>query len=325
MKNRRINFLAAVLAFIFLSGSSAFAQNIWLDQNPLPGWNERSRAILETKKISPAELKRCAVVVRQPTLAQDRLLTKMNWTLVGAAQVYGRTTVVTTADGFDGMCRPMGIIARVFVGNLVAGTLSPAPTDSRTDGYLTGVKMTSEKNLTAEYARYGASDALCCPSKIEAVTFVVKPDAGANFLLVPESKIDTSAGNNGSSNGGGNQPGDSGERLKNTVWRWESADDASGKITIEKPENYQIEFKPDGKLLLKADCNGGGASYKADGGQIEVTKIFTTKMFCGEASLDNKFLQNLEAARTFTIEGYALTFQGKSGEKMRFFKVVRQN
>lgn len=216
----------------------------------------------------------------------------------------------------------MGIIARVFVSNRVAGTLSPAPTDSRTDGYLTGVKMTSEKNITAEYARYGASDALCCPSKIEAVTFVVKPDAGANFLLVPESKIDTSAG---SGNSGGNQPGNSGEQLKNTVWRWESLEDASGKITIEKPENYQIEFKPDGSLFLKADCNGGGASYKADGGQIEITKIFTTKNFCGEASLDNKFLQNLETARTFTIEGYALTFQGKSGEEMRFFKVVRQN
>ena len=249
MKNGRINFSAAILAFIYLSGSSAFAQNIWLDQNPLPGWNERSRAILETKKISPAELKRCGAVVRQPTLAQDRLLTKMNWTLVGAAQIYGRTTVVTTADGFDGMCRPMGIIARVFVGNRVAGTLSPAPTDSRTDGYLTGVKMTSEKNITAEYARYGASDALCCPSKIEAVTFVVKPDRNANFLLVPESKIDTSAGDGNSSNDGGNQPGDSGERLKNTFWRWESLKDANGKITIEKPENYQIEFKPDGSYF----------------------------------------------------------------------------
>lgn len=313
-------FLCAVLTFIFLSGVQAFAQKyVWLDDQPLPSWNSRSREILQTKKISPAELKRCAVTVRPPMLAQDKLLTKMNWTLVGAAHVFGKTTVVTTADGFDGMCRPLGVIARVFVGNLVAGTLSPGPTDSRTDTSLTNVRLTSEKNLTAEYVRYRESDPLCCPYKTEAVTFVIKPD-GANFLLVPESKIETSAGD-----GGANQQGSS-DALKNTMWRWESAENSQGKTTVDKPENYQLEFKSDGKLYLKADCNGGGGSYKADGGKIEFSRVFTTKIFCGEKSLDNRFLQGLERARTFRIEGNALLLEGAGDNgTMRFFKAVKQN
>jgi hypothetical protein len=70
----------------------------------------------------------------------------MNWTLVGAAQVHGKTTIIGTAGAFDGMYRPLEFEMRVFVGNRVAGTLSPGPTNARTDGSLVSVKMTSERN-----------------------------------------------------------------------------------------------------------------------------------------------------------------------------------
>ncbi len=320
MKTLQAKYLFAIFAFVLLFGVQVFAQSDWLDQNPLPSWNERKRAILQTKKISPAELKRCAVAVRQPTLPQDRLLTKMGWTLTGAAHVFGQTTVVTTAEAFDGMCRPLKFDTYVFVGSRVAGTLSPGQMDSRTDGSLVNVQLTGEKNLTAEYVRYRESDALCCPYKTEAVTFVIKPD-GANSLLVPESKIETSA----EDGGGGNQQGSS-DALKNTMWRWESAENSQGKTTVDKPENYQLEFKTDGKLYLKADCNGGGGSYKTDGGKIEFSRVFTTKIFCGEKSLDNRFLQGLERARTFRIEGNALLLEGAGDNgTMRFFKAVKQN
>ncbi len=97
MRNLKIKFFLTTLALVASCAVNALAQSFWLDQNPLPSWNERSRAILQTKKISAAESKRCAVAVRQPSLPQDFLLTKMNWTLVGAAQVHGKTTVVCTA------------------------------------------------------------------------------------------------------------------------------------------------------------------------------------------------------------------------------------
>ena len=107
MKNKIINLFVAAFVSGFIFGGGVFAQSVWLDMNPLPSWNARSRAILQTKKISADELKRCGVTIRQPSLPQDFLLTKMNWTLVGAAQIHGKTTVIGTAGAFDGMCRPL--------------------------------------------------------------------------------------------------------------------------------------------------------------------------------------------------------------------------
>lgn len=315
MRMQQIKFLLVISAMVLTVGGAVSAQSDWLDMKPLPNWNPRSRAILETEKMSAATLGQCGKFVRQPTLAADKQLAKYGWTLVGAAQVYGKTTVVSVADSFDGQCRPLKFQTLVFVGNRVAGTLSPGAMDSRTDGALTGVKMTSETTLTAEYARYKAADALCCPSKIEAVTFVIKPD-GANFLLTPESKIETTGIIENQAPGAA-----SSNNLKNSVWRLESLSNSAGIVKIEKPENYRIEFTADGKILLKADCNGGGASYTAEGENISIARIFTTKMFCGEASLDNRFLKSLEAANGFRIEGNYLTIDAaKVGDTLKFFK-----
>jgi len=315
MKNKTLDLLVAAFAVVLFFNIHAAAQSGWLDQNPLPNWNSRSRAILQTEKMPAGELAQCGKFVRQPTLPADKLLAKYGWTLVGPAQVYGKTTVVSWAQGFDGMCRPRGFQTLVFVGNRVAGTLSPGPMDSRTDGSLVNVKMTSETTLTAEYVRYRASDALCCPYKVEAVTFVIKPD-GANFLLTPETKTQSGIIENQASD----------TQLKNTVWRWRSSESATGKMTIEKPENYQLEFMADGKIGVKADCNTGGGSYTTEDNNISFARIFTTKIFCGEKSLDSRFLRGLESARNFRVEGNNLFIGGK-GENgtMQFFKVVRQN
>jgi len=318
MKTKTASLLVAAFAAVLSFNFHAAAQSSysWLDAKPLPNWNSRSRAILQTEKMPAGELAQCGKFVRQPTLPADKLLAKYGWTLVGPAQVYGKTTVVSWAQGFDGMCRPRGFQTLVFVGSRVAGTLSPGPMDSRTDGSLVNVKITSETALTAEYVRYRASDALCCPYKTEAVTFVIKPD-GADFLLTPESKIDAV----------GIVPnGQSAETLKNTVWRWQSSETPSGNTTIEKPENYQLEFIGDGKVNVLADCNRGRGTYKAEGGSLAFSGIFLTKMACPPGSLDNRFLQGLESARSFRTEGNNLIVDlAGDGGAMKFFKVVRQN
>lgn len=317
MSNQLFKLFFFAVATFFLSVNFVVAQPAysWLDDKPLPNWNSRSRAILQTEKISSGDLAQCGKFVRQPTLAADKQLAKSGWTLVGPAQVYGKTTVVTWAQGFDGMCRPRGFQTLVFVGNRVAGTLSPGPMDSRTDGALVNVKMTSETTLTAEYVRYRAADALCCPYKTEAVTFVIKPD-GANFLLTPESKIQSGIIENQAD----------GAALNNTVWRWQNLETPAGKTTVEKPENYQLEFTADGKVNVLADCNRGRGTYKSESGDLTFSSIFLTKKACPPGSLDNRFLQGLEAARTFRIEGNNLFIEG-AGDigTMTFFKSVRQN
>ncbi len=115
-------------------------------------------------------------------------------------------------------------------------------------------------------------------------------------------------------------------KLENTVWRWQSSESATEKMTVDKPENYKIEFMAGGKIGVKADCNGGGGSYTTDDNNISFVRIFTTKMFCGEKSLDARFLRGLESARNFRAEGNILSIGGE-GENgtMKFFKVSRQN
>jgi hypothetical protein len=49
-------------------------------------------------------------------------------------------------------------------------------------------------------------------------------------------------------------------------------------------------------------------------------------MFCGEESLDNRFLQGLERARTFRVEGNNLFIEGAGDNgTMKFSKVIGQN
>jgi hypothetical protein len=184
LKIKTIKFLIAAFVVVLPLSSNAFAQKNWLDQNSMSNWNG-GNGISKTKKISSAELKRCADEVRQPSLEADSILMKNGWTLLGnPTQVYGDTAIVSVAGAFDGMCRPLKSQTFVFVGSKLAGTLSPTLMDSRTDGSLTHVKLTSATTLTADYARYRTSDPLCCPWKTQEVSFVIKQDGG-NYLLTP--------------------------------------------------------------------------------------------------------------------------------------------
>ncbi len=184
LKIKTIKFLIAAFVVVLPLSSNAFAQKNWLDQNSMSNWNSSSK-IPKTKKISPAELKRCADEVRQPSLEADSLLMKNGWTLLGnPTQVNGDTAVVSVAGAFDANCRPLKSQTFVFVGSKLAGTLSPSLMDSRADGALTYVKLTSATTLTADYARYRASDPLCCPWKTQEVSFVIKQNGG-NYLLTP--------------------------------------------------------------------------------------------------------------------------------------------
>lgn len=316
----KVKFIIAVCMAILPLSFNAFAQTSqWLDMKPLPSWNSRKRVILETKKISKAELKRCSVAVRQPSLPQDFLLTKMNWTLTGAAQVFGNTAIITTAEGFDGMCRPLKSETYVFVGNKLAGGLTPGPEDSRTDGSVINVNLYSESDLSAEFARYKTSDALCCPYKTERIVYKVKPD-GRNFLLVPEFK----SGNNSSENDNENSENENNATLQNTVWHWQSLRNSSGLTTVKNSEKFTLEFAPDGKITLRTDCNRGGGNYKTSGENLTFSPIFSTKMGCPAGSMEGVYFSNLQTARSYKINNGSLQIKLLNGGTMKFSASVKE-
>lgn len=148
----------------------------WLD-NPKPSaWNTPSPAIPSAPKLQGSVDARCRDSARPAQLAEDKLVRDRGWDLVGEFQGGWQIVVIRGAAGYDGMCRPRQYQDFVFVRGAFAGTLSPQPMDSRSDGAIAQVSLQGGTRLTAQYARYATADALCCPSRTTNVAFDVTSD-----------------------------------------------------------------------------------------------------------------------------------------------------
>ncbi len=88
----------------------------------------------------------------------------------------------------------------------------------------------------------------------------------------------------------GDETGD----ITGVAWKWESTlynnDD---KFVPPDPEKFTVTFLPDGKVEVLADCNRCNGAYTLDGGKITIEIALCTRAFCGEDSLDGKFLEDL--------------------------------
>jgi hypothetical protein len=170
--------VAAVLAVaVWLLAAAAPAK--WLDAQTPMNWNVAGASLPPRPGARDAELAlggRCASSTRPPTSFEDRALIRRGWSLVGPYQRYGSTAVVTATSGADGMCRPNGFQVFVFVNGAFAGTLSPKLMDARTDGSIAGLSamIYSANEISADFARYTSSDALCCPHGTSNVMYRVQ-------------------------------------------------------------------------------------------------------------------------------------------------------
>jgi heat shock protein HslJ len=90
------------------------------------------------------------------------------------------------------------------------------------------------------------------------------------------------------------------------VWKWEGTQTPVGRITPDDPSRYTLEFLPDTSVVAQIDCNRGSGKYRMDGKSILIGPLATTRMACPPGSLDTKFTQQLEAARTIFFQGDTL-------------------
>ncbi len=112
-----------------------------------------------------------------------------------------------------------------------------------------------------------------------------------------------------------------GSEITNIVWQWERVTErASGETTtVPNPENYTLTFLDDGTFSGKADCNQISGTYSQESG-FQLTLGPTTLAFCGEASLDQQFidlLNNVVAGGPDGMGGFAL--ETAAGEKRMEF------
>lgn len=160
--------LMALIAALAMAGVAGIARadGGWLDQQPPAQWNRQGMPVPVTRAATADEIgnPRCLDQVRPAETDEDRVVTDAGWYLVGGYQGGWGMIVVTGASSFDGMCRPLGYQIFVFAYGAFAGTLSPAPMDSRTDGAAGRVTISGPDRLTVQFSRYAPDDPLCCPS-----------------------------------------------------------------------------------------------------------------------------------------------------------------
>ncbi|HEX7051130.1 MAG TPA: LppP/LprE family lipoprotein [Longimicrobiales bacterium] len=157
----------------------ASAQGAWLDEPAPATWNTPGMSVPAAPEPEDGAMDaRCREQARAPTSAEERAVAGQGWDLVGPRHGDGGVVVLTGTAGYDGMCRWWEYQAFVFVNGAFAGTLSPRPMNSRTDGALHHVSVQSSRNLTARYTRYTEADPLCCPSRTTTVQFEVETTPG---------------------------------------------------------------------------------------------------------------------------------------------------
>ena len=106
------------------------------------------------------------------------------------------------------------------------------------------------------------------------------------------------------------------------VWQWVSVTNQTTKqtTTVPAPENYTIVFNADGTVAGKADCNSFTGTYSQENG-FTIKLGATTMAYCGEASLDQQYLQLLSSVAAGGPDGAGgLALETAGGEQRMLFK-----
>ena len=92
------------------------------------------------------------------------------------------------------------------------------------------------------------------------------------------------------------------EAVTGKVWQWERTVTPVETVESPAPDRYTLELAPNGRLLVRADCNRGTGTYRIGAGTIAIGPIATTRMACPPGSLDASYLRDLQRAAAFFVE-----------------------
>jgi heat shock protein HslJ len=280
----------------------------WLDQPKPASWKIPGADIPAAPREQEAVDSRCRKQARPPEWEEDKRLRDQGWDLVGGYEGGWQMVVIGDTAGYDGMCRPRRYQEFVFVGGAFAGTLSPQPMDSRTDGALARVSL-QEGRLTAEYVRYGASDALCCPSRESTVVFAVP--SGERPVVRPVSSSTRASGV--ASGAASSRP------LDGTKW---TATELAGKaVRAPSSENgADLEFGAQGRVSGSDGCNRIMGTFELKGDRLTFGQMAGTRKACLDpAGTERPFRDALKNASRFTIAGDRLELFDTAGTRVAAF------
>jgi LppP/LprE lipoprotein len=185
-QSRTLVSVTVLLSFALPAATRTQPPASWLDR-PVAGWVTAGQAMPRARAAEEPladVIRRCLLTPPRSSAAEQvRTAGWIPFWNFGKPLVRGDVEIIGGMVGADGMCRPVAYNLFVFVGGRFAGTLSPVAMTSRLDG-ASGVVSLEGDGVTVEFARYRATDPLCCPSSRVTVRYRVDR-AAADPIVVP--------------------------------------------------------------------------------------------------------------------------------------------
>lgn len=277
----------------------------WLDQ-PLTNWNRPTSDFPRLPQPMPASnISQCVSQIRQPSLDAERAVVAKGWKLFGPLQTYDTTQLFLGTSGFDGMCRPLGFQAFVYVEGRYAGTLSPVLMDSRSDGVLYAPYLSSGTEINVEFARYRSTDPLCCPSGKSFVTFKIRPDEVPD--LIATSVTTTQNQENDSTTASTSLASQS---LAGPKWYLQAIGSQVIAPDMVKANPPYVEFNAsEQRYFGSGGCNRFTGGFRETGNSLKLGPAASTKMACLESNVqavESKFFQAMNSVSRYEIQGNIL-------------------
>ena len=106
------------------------------------------------------------------------------------------------------------------------------------------------------------------------------------------------------------------------TWKLTSIQEGSGQgsgqaTAVADPTRYTLRLTSEGRAEVGSDCNQCGGPYMLAEGSLTSGPLACTKVFCGDTSLDSKFVAALGGSRSFRITDDELVIEG-GGAVLRF-------
>ena len=123
------------------------------------------------------------------------------------------------------------------------------------------------------------------------------------ILAITSSAVITSAV--GQRSGGGNP-------LSGTSWQLVKFQGPDERIfTPDDKSKYTIEFRANGRVAVRVDCNRGSSTWKINGkGELQFGSWSRTSAKCGAGSLHDQIVREGAAVRNFSIKDGHLFLSG---------------
>jgi heat shock protein HslJ len=99
-----------------------------------------------------------------------------------------------------------------------------------------------------------------------------------------------------------------------TTWHLESLQRANAGGEVRPPAGeFTLRFTDEGRLEVRADCNGCGGGYTLDRESLRVGPLACTRVFCPSAPFDTDYATLVESATIVQREGDTLVMRGPAG------------